>query len=340
MSRASGGDFLRPNACAQAKLRGKVEERQRAKKAKSKVEAADRKHKRDADKERIAAIEEELAANKAKREAKVEKTETTKTTESQNPQTPFQTAALAAQLKTVSAEDIQRDQVCNDYLDGSEMLGRSAFNDKEFVKTLCGEGTRVFNKDRKLWGTTNHEALEKLMNSHRWSPFGVTDEWHLRLLSLAAERVQALHRKNEATNFSKVKREATILRELSSTQETVSHEDAAIIAAARARGQREALLREWFTTSTPEERAEIEALALNNGEFLDKTQGLVELGPVVGSSTEGRVLRWLSIEIYGARCKYERDPRYWDAEFMATVEAKGRAKAVARLKSLVNAATQ
>lgn len=336
MSRASGGDFLRPNACAQAKLRGKVEERQRAKKAKSKVEAADRKRKRDADKERIAAIEEELAANKAKREAKVEKTETT---ESQNPQTPFQTAALAAQLKTVSIEDIQRDQVCNDYLDGSEMLGRSAFNDKEFVKTLCGEGTRVFNKDRKLWGTTNHEALEKLMNSHRWSPFGVPDEWHLRLLSLAAERVQALHRKTEATTI-KVKHEATILRELSSTQETVSHEDAAVIAAARARGQRESLLREWFTASTPEERAEIEALALNNGEFLDKTQGLVELGPVVGSSTEGRVLRWLSIEIYGARCEYERDSRYFDKDFMATVEANGRAKAVARLKSLVNAADQ
>ena len=331
MSRASGGDFLRPNACAQAKLRGKVEERQRAKKAKSKVEAADRKRQRDADKERISAIEEELAANKANREAKVEKTEKT--------QTPFQTAALASQLGKLSAEEIQRDQVCNDYLDGSEMLGRSTFNDKEFVKTLCGEGTRVFNKDRKLWGTTNHEALEKLMNSHRWSPFGVPDEWHLRLLSLAAERVQALHRKNEATNF-KVKREAAILRESSSTQETVSHEDAAIIAAARARGQREALLREWFTASTPKERDEIEALALNNGEFLDKTQGLAELGPVVGSSTEGRVLRWIGIEIYGARCEYERDPRYWDKAFMATVEAKGRAKAVARLKSLVNAANQ
>lgn len=335
MSRSSGGDFLRPSACAQAQLRSKAEERQRAKKAKSKVDAADRKRKRDADKERISAIEEELAANKANREAKVEKT---KRAESQNPktsQTPFQTAALAAQLGKLSAEDIQRDQVCNDYLDGNEMLGRSDFNDKELVKTLCGEGTRVFNKDRKLWGTTNHEALEKLMNSHRWSPFGVPDEWHLRLLALAAERVQALHRKTEATNM--VKRETAMK---SATQETVSHEDAARIAAARERGQREALLREWFTASTPKERAEIEALALNNGAFLDKTQGLVELGPVVGSSTEGRVLRWISIEVYGERCEYERDPRYWDKAFMATVEAKGRAKAVARLKSLVNAATQ
>ena len=47
-----------------------------------------------------------------------------------------------------------------------------------------------------------------------------------------------------------------------------------------------------------------------------------------------------SIEIYGARCEYERDSRYFDKDFMATVEANGRAKAVARLKSLVNAADQ
>tara|TARA_B110000444_G_scaffold132366_1_gene124311 strand:+ start:202 stop:1122 length:921 start_codon:yes stop_codon:yes gene_type:complete len=302
--------FLRPNAQEQTQLRSKVEERQRAKKAKSKIEAADRKRIRDADKERIAAIEEELAANKTKREA----------------QTPFQKVAIAAH--NLSAEDIQRDQVCNDYLDGDEMLGRSAYNDKDLIKGLCGEGTRVFNKDSKLWGTTNHEALGHLIRSHRWHPFGIPEEWQERLLALAAERTEALHRKTEATNM--VKREAAIPQ--------VSHEDAARIAAERERGQRAALLREWFTASTPEERAEIEALKLDNAGLLDKTQGLAELGPVVGSSTEGRVLRWIGIEIYGEKCKYERDARYWDKAFMATVEAKGRERAVKRLKSLVNAA--
>jgi hypothetical protein len=300
--------FLCPTVQEQNQLRGKVEERQRAKKAKSKIEAADRKRLRDIDKERIAAIEEELAANKTKREA----------------QTPFQKVALATH--NLSAEDIQRDQVCTDYLDGDEMLGRSTYNDKDLVKGLCGEGTRVFNKDRKLWGTTNHEALGHLIRSHRWHPFGVPEEWHARLLVLAAERTEALHRKTEATNM--VKCEASM--------PTVSHEDAARIAAERERGQRAALLREWFTASTPEERAEIETLKLNDEVFLDKTQGLAELGPVVGSSTEGRVLRWIGIEIYGERCKYERDARYWDNAFMATVEAKGRERAVKRLKSLVD----
>ena len=323
---ADGADFLRPTASEQAKLRGKVEERARAKKAKSKTEAAERKRMRDADKERIASIEEEIAANKARREAEVEKTERAKA-KLQTSHTPFQKVALAA--RQLSAEDIQRDEVCNDYLDGDEMLGRSAFNDKDLVKTLCGDGTRVFNKERKMWGTTSHEYLIKLMSSHRWTPFGVPEEWHARLLALATERTEALHRKTEATNM--VKREAAT---------TLSHEDAERLAAERKRGQREALLREWFTASTAEERAEIEALKLNDATFLDKTQGIIELGPVVGSSTEGRVLRWIGIEVYGERCKYERDPRFWDEPFMATVEAEGRARAVKRLKSLVGAVDQ
>ena len=306
----NGGNFLRPNAAEQAKLRGKVEERARAKKAKSKVEAAERKRKRDAEKERIAAIEEELAANKAKREAEAEKT-------------PFQKAAIAARQP---ANTSQCDEVCNAYLDADEMLGRSAFADKDLVKKLCGDGARVFNKERKMWGTTNHEALIHLMSSHRWTPYGIPEEWYARLRELATERTEALHRKTEATNM--VKREAAT---------TVSHEEAARIAAERERGQRAAMLREWYTAPTAEEIGKVKALKLDDSTFLDKTQRLIELGPVVGTSFEGRVLRWIDIEIYGERCQYERDPRYWDEAFMATVEAEGQEKAVKKLRTLVNA---
>jgi len=307
----NGGAFLRPNAAEQAKLRGKVEERARAKKAKSKTEAAERKRQRDAEKERIANIEQELAAKRAKREDEAEKT-----------QTPFQKAATAARQS--SREDAQRDEVCNGYLDGDEMLGRSSFADKDLVKTLCGDGARVFNQERKMWGTTSHEYLIKLMSSHRWTPFGVPEEWHARLLALATERTEALHRKAEATNT--VKREAAM---------TVSPEEAARLAAERERGQRNAMLREWYTAPTAEEMCKIKTLKLDDSTFLDKTQRLIELGPIVGSSFEGRVLRWIEIEVYGERCKYERDPRYWDEAFMATVEAEGRATAVKRLTSLV-----
>ena len=109
---------------------------------------------------------------------------------------------------------------------------------------------------------------------------------------------------------------------------TVSPEEAARLAAERERGQRNAMLREWYTAPTAEEMCKIKTLKLDDSTFLDKTQRLIELGPIVGSSFEGRVLRWIEIEVYGARCEYERDPRYWDAAFRATVENEGREKAV------------
>ena len=69
---------------------------------------------------------------------------------------------------------------------------------------------------------------------------------------------------------------------------------------------------------------------------MNRTQTLTELGPIVGLSPEGRVLRWLDIEVYGARCKYERDPSsYWDEMFMSAVEEGARADSVRKLKRLV-----
>ena len=97
--------FLRPDASEQSQLRMKAEERLRAKKAKDKVEAAERKRKRDKEKERISAIEEELTARRAKRE-----------------ESPFKKAVEEARQ---SPEDIERDQVCNEFLDREAMLGRS-----------------------------------------------------------------------------------------------------------------------------------------------------------------------------------------------------------------------
>jgi len=287
--------FLRPNAAEQSQLRAKAEEKLRAKKAKDKVDAADRKRKRDKEKERIAAIEEELAARKAKRE-----------------ESPFKKAVEDARQ---SPEDIERDQVCNEYLDREAMLGRSGYDDRDMIKELCGDkGVRVFDGDLRMWGTKSHERLIKLMESYRWTPFGVPEEWHDRLRELAGERAAALHLTTEAANM--VKREAAT---------TVSPEEAARIAAERERAQRAAQLREWYTPPTEKELSEVKALKLDNVDFLNKTQGLAELGPIVGLSPEARVLRWLDIEVYGARCKYERDPSYWDEMFMSAVEEGARA---------------
>ena len=297
--------FLRPDAAEQSELRKKAEEKLRAKKAKDKVDAAERKRKRDKEKERIAAIEEELAARRAKRE-----------------ESPFKKAVEDARK---SPEDIERDQVCNEYLDREAMLGRSAYDDREIVKQLCGDkGVRVFDGDLRMWGTKSHECLLNLMNSYRWTPFGVPERWNDRLRVLAEERVAVLHLATEAANMAK--REASM---------TVSPEEAARLAAERERAQRAAQLREWYTPPTEKELSEIRALKLDDVDFLNRTQGLTELGPIVGLSPEGRVLRWVDIEVYGARCKYERDPSYWDEVFMSAVEEGARAVAVGKLKRLV-----
>jgi len=297
--------FLRPNAAEQSQLRRKVDDKLRAKKAKDKVDAAERKRKRDLEKERIAAIEEELAAKRAKRE-----------------ESPFKKAFEDARQ---SPEDMERDQVCNEYLDRGAMLGRSGYNDRDSVKQLCGDkGIRVFDGDLRMWGTKSHEHLTKLMQSYLWAPFGVPEHWHERLLELAAERTASLHLATEATNM--VKREATM---------AISPEESARIAAERERAQRAAQLREWYTPPTEEELGEVRTLKLDAADFLNQTQALTELGPIVGLSPEGRVLRWLGIEVCGARCKYERDPSYWDESFMSAVEEGARAEAVRKLKSMV-----
>ena len=187
----NGGAFLRPNAAEQAKLRGKVEERARAKKAKSKTEAAERKRQRDADKERIANIEQELAAKRAKREDEAEKT-----------QTPFQKAATAARQS--SREDAQRDEVCN-------ALPRRRRDARP--QLVCRQGLDQDplrrRRARLQPGAQNvghDECYEvprsSLMSSHRWdTAVAFPQEWHERASSRSrAERTEALHRKAEATN--------------------------------------------------------------------------------------------------------------------------------------------
>jgi hypothetical protein len=310
---ANGGAFLRPDATKQAELRKKADEKLRAKKAKDKVDAAERKRKREKDKERIAAIEEEIVANKAKREASA-------TTPSES---PFKAAVVAARQ---SPEDAERDERCNAYLDEREMLGHSSFDAKDLIKDLCGDGTRVFNMQRKLWGTTSHERLEALIRTCLWQPFAMEPEWNERLIELAKQRTEALHRKTEATLM--VKREDSM---------AVSPEETKRIADERERGKRAALMREWYTPPTEQDQARVKALGLDDSKFLDKTQGLIELGPIVGLSAEARVMRWVDFQVGDARFVYERDPRYWDDEFMSTVEENGRTGAVANLKKMVGA---
>ena len=64
-----------------------------------------------------------------------------------------------------SANSIER------YLANPPYFGRSEFADRERVKKLCGEGgERVFDGERKLWGTRNADNLGRLITSRAWTP--------------------------------------------------------------------------------------------------------------------------------------------------------------------------
>ena len=298
--------FLQPDAAEQSRLRGQVEKKERLKKAQDKLTAAERKRKRDLDKERIALLETGIAEAKAKKGTNA-------------------VVGVKEDVngETASSDDIERDEVCNAYLDRDVMLGTSAFQDREAVKQLCGDGTRVFDQISKLWGTKSCQHLPQMINSYLWAPYGVPDFWVDRLLELAAARTTALHKKAEVTNAEK--RQET----------TISPEEAARVAAERAKGERAARIRAWHIEPTEEECARIKFFGLDNYNWLEQTQSMNELGPISGISVEGRVLRWIEAEGYGAQVAYESDARFFDKVLMAKVAEQGRKAGVVRLKALV-----
>ena len=299
--------FLRPSPAEQARLRGLVEERARAKKAKAKVDAATRKRAREVEAARVAAIEQASAEAKTARDA------------------------AAARAKLAPGER-ECDDVCRAYLDRPVMLGRSEFGDMGLVKELCGApGERVFDRPAKMWGTTRVGRIPGLLRSMLWHPFGVPPEWYDRLGALAVEVAAARGEVDEAAAAAAREAEAEAA---AAARSAVSPAEAARVAAARERAERAARLRAWYQAPTAEERRVVQRLGLDDEALVEKTQDLMELGPLMGISAEARILRWVEAEVEGARCKHERDARrYWDAAFMRdVVEAKARADAVARIR--------
>ena len=310
-SRAAAGAFLRPSPAEQARLRGLVEERARAKKAKAKVDAVVRKRAREDAAARAATIEQASAEAKTAR------------------------AAAAARAK-LAPDERERDDVCHAYLDRPVMLGRSEFGDMGLVKELCGvPGERVFDRPAKMWGTTRVGRIPGLLRSMVWCPFGVPAEWHDRLSQLAAEVAARRGETNEVEAAAQREAEAEAAAAAhSAVAAAASPAETARVAAVRERAERAARLRAWYQAPTADERRAVQRLGLEDEVLIEKTQDLMDLGPLMGISAEARVLRWIEAEVEGARCEHERDARrYFDAAFMRdVVEAKARADAVARLR--------
>jgi len=90
-------------------------------------------------------------------------------------------APLLRKVSGIMAEEITRNYVLR-----PPYYGRSTFADRLAVKNLCGP-TCCYDSVRKLWGTKCEDALQNLITSRKWQPFGIEPEWNSRLVRAARE---------------------------------------------------------------------------------------------------------------------------------------------------------
>jgi len=308
------GGFLQPSAAEQAALRGKQEERERQKKQ---ARAAERKAK----KARVAELEQGMCERKREREA----------------------TAASAPVATRSPEDEERDDAIAEYLDKKPYWGRSAFANLELVKELCGpEGERSYDRERKLWGTRVLAHLRRLLNSHRWEPVGIPEEWWPALLAAADAKAEAEMRHAEAVAQERRERllEEQAHRDRAAArrarQEAERVERAAEAEREAARAAERELLREKSerarTTEPPtdDEIAACHALGFEEA-TIEASHVWPELGPTSGLSTEARLLRWMDICVHGVDVEHEFTPTSRDQAAMDGLRAACRHETVQRL---------
>jgi len=306
------GAFLQPTLEQQAALKAKDEEAKKQKKAKAKVEAAKRKRKRAEDAARVEAIALHIVRNRS---------------------------LASPPPQPIVAEDRSVAKV-QAYLASPPYFGRSEIADKERIKELCGDGQRVWDKERKMWGTRLAGYLENLVNSGKWTPFGIEEEWLPRFVAAARERTAQELAHAEAVVNVKWENSNAEIREAQAAAEEGGTAHLNVEQRAAASKAREA--DELMIDATAEE---VNACAqLGFGETaVVASRYWPELGPRSGMSDEGRLLRWVELARSDRRCDFERVPAVlWNpvelqrhlaavvAQLVAECNARARLAAFAR----------
>lgn len=291
---ASASDFLRPGPAEQAAIKAKRDEAGRAQKAQAKVLAAERKRKREEEKARVATIEEQIKSNRPSR------------------------------IRREAAIDAGAEAQVRAYLDSPPYYGRCGKADNERLKQLCGDGLGrlMWQKERKLWGTKAPDRIEPLVNTGRWKPFGLDEEWLPYLIVLANRRAEDASAHAEAV--AAVKRDAS-LRAI--VEEAAAAGGAPPLNVEQRAAASEA--READASMAPATAAEVASCARLGfaEETIYRSRKWPELGPRSGMSDEGRLLRHVAIVESDVRCDYEQAPwvhtHYFDeATMRPIVDAK------------------
>ena len=273
--------FLRPDATEKLLLKAKQAEQERQKKAAAKVNAESRKRKRVQEVERMGAIAKSLVS-----------------------------------AQPVAATDRAGLRI-DAYLSSPPWFGTSEKSDKERVKTLCGRGR--WDPEKRCWGTFNLEAITQLINSKRWTPFGIESSWIPRLLAEVQRRV-ALTKEEEAR----------------AEQQTPEEEGVTFVVETLAEKTARRRAREIGSSMVPPTALQVEecvALGLTQA-AIEASIGFAELGPRVGMSTHGRLLRWIMFVRLDVRHDRELGPEiYKDPEKLRGQQEHAVAELVASLNA-------
>ena len=306
---ASASGFLRPSTAEQAAIKAKRDEAARAQKARAKVQAAERKRKREEEKARVAAIEEQINSNRPSR------------------------------IRREAAIDADAEAQVRAYLDSPPYYGRCGKADNERLKQLCGDGPGrlMWSKERKLWGTKAPDRIEPLINTGRWKPFGLDEEWLPYLIVLANRRAEDASAHAEAV--AAVKRDASlqaIVEEATAAGGGVPPLNVKERAAATQAREADASM----APATAAEVASCAGLGFAE-ETIYRSRTWPELGPRSGMSDEGRLLRHVAIVESDVRCDYEQAPwvhtHYFDEATMRPIVDAKIAAVVAAMNARASA---
>ena len=209
-----------------------------------------------------------------------------------------------------SASSIER------YLANPPYFGRSEFADRERVKKLCGEGgERVFDSERKLWGTRNPDNLGRLITSRAWTPYGLDPSCTGTLIRRARERREEAEAAKAAEAAAKeAAKEAAKQAAVAKREAAAQAKREAAAAAKREAAKAIKAVVEDATVATPpapepaavgvpptaHEVAECKRLGFTK-EAIAYSNNVDELGPRGTLSDEGRILRWCEVLTSDAR---------------------------------------
>lgn len=282
---------LAPTGAAKQALDKKNAAKELEVKKRKAAAAAVRKKEREAEKARVAEVDEALAERKRQRHVEREVARHREAA----PAAPAAAPALTAEDDDGCDETARFGVDVVHYVSRDPpYLGESDFEDRETLRNTLGA---KWVASEKLWGAPNVSVLAALLKSQLWTPLGLGDVGCTQLQGLLASRERKARAKAEAEAERRRILEAEEQRkadQLAEARRLDAERRAA--AAAKEEEERAEALRNRTNALPPEpdEVAAMRAFGVDADTVL-KSAAWDSLGPNFGISLEARILRYLDL---------------------------------------------